>query len=783
MPAGWTLSQTSQLDSSRQRISEFYKVANSSEPTTLSGTLSASRNWNMTVVEAHSTSAGGWVIDKTAASGPTFNSSPVTGTTGTTTQAEEYLVGVVGHDGASNLSLTSPTNSFAIKEQQVGSNSIGLCLLTRIVAATSTYSSGGTYSGSIRWLGHITTYKAQAATITAGGVSLVGTGRLTAHAHYATPTLSVTAAFGYTATDLVPVWTDISTYGATFGWQRGRQNELNQIQAGTASLVVHDPHSYFDPDNTASPFYPNVKPGLPIRAMLLVGDSEYPLFYGFAERLPRTDRVSSTYTRRQIDLVDGFALLANAGLAGDSYAVENSGTRVTNVLNNIGWPSTKRTIGTGSETLQDVVFSGDDSTSALSHLQELDASEDGLLYIDGTGSVVFVGRASLDTSSKATFSDVGITPATGIDSNTVLMLHADGADTSTTFTDSSQYTHTVTPHGNAQIDTAQSKFGGASALFDGTGDYLTSVDHADFQFGSGDFTIDFWWRPNSVAGGGIPMAKRPPGGFGEFTFLQSTTSLQLYVSSTGASWNIFNAANIATGLSTGTWYHIALVRTGNSLLGFLNGTQTVSTSTAASLFASSGDALSIGGDNDGSNSLNGWLDEVRISKGIARWTSNFTPPTAAYAAAGTDYPYINLVPSYDLDNVFNRWTVTRDQGSPQTSEDTTSQGKYFLRAKQTATLVSDDTAALAQAARKIAKFKDPLNRVEQMTIQPLVDLTNTAQIDAGLGRELGQVITIKETPPGFAGVQTKTYTIQQITGQVNAGPMTSLSLTFGVWPT
>jgi hypothetical protein len=142
-----------------------------------------------------------------------------------------------------------------------------------------------------------------------------------------------------------------------------------------------------------------------VRALLFAGAAEYPLFYGFAERLPRTQRVSTTYTQRQIDIVDGFALLANAGLADTSYAAENSGTRVSNVLDDVGWPTTKRTIGTGSETLQSISFPENDTTAALAHFQAVDSSEDGLLYVDAANNVVFVGRASLDTTSKATFTD------------------------------------------------------------------------------------------------------------------------------------------------------------------------------------------------------------------------------------------------------------------------------------------------------------------------------------------------------------------------------------------
>jgi hypothetical protein len=75
----------------------------------------------------------------------------------------------------------------------------------------------------------------------------------------------------------------------------------------------------------------------------------------------------------------------------------------------------------------------------------------------------------------------------------------DGADNSTTFTDSSPTAHTVTRSGDAKISTTQSQFGGASAYFDGTGDYLTVANSEAFNFGSGDFTIDCWIRPAAVS--------------------------------------------------------------------------------------------------------------------------------------------------------------------------------------------------------------------------------------------------------------------------------------------
>jgi hypothetical protein len=90
------------------------------------------------------------------------------------------------------------------------------------------------------------------------------------------------------------------------------------------------------------------------------------------------------------------------------------------------------------------------------------------------------------------FNPLSAALADGNDTYTKVLLHFDGSDASTTITDSNSggSAHTWTAAGNAQIDTAQYKFGGASGLFDGTGDWVTTPDHADFTLGSSDFTID-----------------------------------------------------------------------------------------------------------------------------------------------------------------------------------------------------------------------------------------------------------------------------------------------------
>src|SRR3990167_1175854 len=235
--------------------------------------------------------------------------------------------------------------------------------------------------------------------------------------------------------------------------------------------------------------------------------------------------------------------------------------------------------------------------------------------------------------------DVGIINP-GADEYTVLLLHCDGADASTTFSDSSPSNKTVTANGNAQIDTAQSKFGGASGLFDGTGDYLTVPDSADWNFAGGDFTIDFQARWADQSGTTVlcaswdDFASAADKGWrfrltaADALSFDYTTNGSTEVSASFGTWSP----------SINTWYHIALIRSGTDLKYFIDGVQQGSTYNIStdSIF-NAAELLFVGAVNNSSTGAtgfhNGWFDEFRISKGIARWTANFTPPADAYSSA------------------------------------------------------------------------------------------------------------------------------------------------------
>jgi len=210
----------------------------------------------------------------------------------------------------------------------------------------------------------------------------------------------------------------------------------------------------------------------------------------------------------------------------------------------------------------------------------------------------------------------------GNDSFTKFLIHCDGADASTTFTDVSGSAHTVTVSSNAQVDTAQSKFGGASLLLNETSDYLSLASSSDWAFGtSTDFTIDFWIRPTAFGANNGAFAIN-----GVCTFqMDATSRIQLFHAANGFSAPYL----VSSAMSTATWHHLAMVRSGSTTKLYVDGTEAASTGasmnwTAGTFYIGTTHFDPAGG------SISAHIDEFRISNGVARWTSAFTPPTGEY---------------------------------------------------------------------------------------------------------------------------------------------------------
>tara|TARA_R110000868_G_scaffold160171_7_gene389529 strand:- start:857 stop:1912 length:1056 start_codon:yes stop_codon:yes gene_type:complete len=219
----------------------------------------------------------------------------------------------------------------------------------------------------------------------------------------------------------------------------------------------------------------------------------------------------------------------------------------------------------------------------------------------------------------------GVAPPAPIDPyamNVSLLLHMDGTNSSTTFIDDSINNLTVTAYGDVQISTTNKVFGTGSALFDGNGDYLEITDIAPFEFGSEDFTIEFW--AYMVEGAGGTTIARWGGENAFFILVNTSEGIVVYL-------NGPNIPEVTGGTITpDEWHHVCLVRNGNNLKSFIDGQQVGTTATFTGPIEPSSTTLRIGWDSGANTPFNGHIDELRISKGVARYTENFTPQTASF---------------------------------------------------------------------------------------------------------------------------------------------------------
>lgn len=211
--------------------------------------------------------------------------------------------------------------------------------------------------------------------------------------------------------------------------------------------------------------------------------------------------------------------------------------------------------------------------------------------------------------------------------NVSLMLSMDGANNSTTFTDSSQNALAATRFGTPVISTTQSKFGGSSAYFNGTSDYITYSSATLFDF-SGDFTIEGFWYFSQI--------NQDQG----FTILFCGIELdriQLATVSGGIElyWGgLLISYSIASSSFLNTWTHVAVTRSGTAVKLWINGVN-VASATKATAIDVSGLSLAKQLNNGIYNGyFNGYIDEFRVTKGICRYTSTFTPPTAPFSLPG-----------------------------------------------------------------------------------------------------------------------------------------------------
>ena len=202
-----------------------------------------------------------------------------------------------------------------------------------------------------------------------------------------------------------------------------------------------------------------------------------------------------------------------------------------------------------------------------------------------------------------------------------LLLPGNGANGSTTILDYSRTPNTITVVGNARISTAQSKFGGSSIYLDGTGDWLTAPNSAAFQFGTGDFTVEMWVYTANLAAFQTLMDVRAA---------DTASAWALFIDNTGKPYwyDASGSQTSSTAISSNTWTHLAVSRSGTTLRMFLAGTQVYSGANSNSQNATG--TVRVGVNVPNTVTYTGYIDDLRITKGVARYTTTFTPPAAAF---------------------------------------------------------------------------------------------------------------------------------------------------------
>lgn len=277
-------------------------------------------------------------------------------------------------------------------------------------------------------------------------------------------------------------------------------------------------------------------------------------------------------------------------------------------------------VGVNATANQDPLnFGRDDNNTGLSFAGYLDEIiiHEGVLFEDDfevpTAPQAYSARPA---APNPTFASVG------------LLVGFDGADGSTTFTDESSYAATASVGGDPEVDTAFSKFGGGSGLFDASGDELEFAHNADVTVGNGLLTVEAWFRPDAaaLARATSHLVSKRTGSGNEYRLTLQGGKPEWIVWKSGT--NVVIRPDIT--IQADTWHHMVGVRDGNMHLLYLNG-YLIGGDHNRSGNATNTANVNIGQDKTtGSRGWSGHIDEVRVTGENFYPTSGFIPPTAAF---------------------------------------------------------------------------------------------------------------------------------------------------------
>lgn len=331
-----------------------------------------------------------------------------------------------------------------------------------------------------------------------------------------------------------------------------------------------------------------------------------------------------------------------------------------------------KTLGNGANVQWDTPTAANTATTQITASGAMEA---GKIYSNYLATASYT--MTLPASAGLADGDwVGVVQETagGNDSYVKLLMHMDGADEGTTFSDSSAAAHgNATVGGAANTETGSKKFGTAAYEGDGTTDYIKYADSADWDLGT-VFTVEGWVNFKSTAGSAYFVCH----GRGRINIDEPGWAIS-YASNTFR-WNYRTAGGVSSNVektwtspATGRWYHWAVVADESAMTLYIDGAKLAAGEAYTSnITDGDGEDLVIGAssaDDSYAGSLNGYLDEVRITKGLARYTDNFTVKKSAFDVGGltvdpdgtdaiiglTDAAGDSVIPSNLGDTLFLRW--------------------------------------------------------------------------------------------------------------------------------
>lgn len=219
--------------------------------------------------------------------------------------------------------------------------------------------------------------------------------------------------------------------------------------------------------------------------------------------------------------------------------------------------------------------------------------------------------------------DGGISAPDPYWANVVALLHFDGDLTDET----GRVWESV---GSSVVSSAESVFGGSSLHVPTTAGLVRAANSADFDFGSGDFTIEFFLRPTSVTTWASYLDKRESGSFHAPFLIQRDSNTNRILFRSAYAPGSWSSSIIAPHPPLNTWTHVVYERWDGVFLAFINGVQVGAVNGGSNSLLTNTTSLNIAATGNNADGMVGYIDELRITKGVARYTEDFDPPTAPF---------------------------------------------------------------------------------------------------------------------------------------------------------